>query len=119
MPKPKPLPKLSPSPPAQGRWTVVQSLRQQAERELAVIAGETGPGSSLLDRCQDAWESWERQAVISILHHDVANAEVILDRGVHVLRQALDLVRKDRLSEDDAATLVTASSGGGPKARRR
>lgn len=96
-------------PPVHGRWTLIQSLRQEAEQELANIAAEVGGNSRLLLCCREAWGNWEREALISILHHDYANAEVMLDRGVHALRHALQLVHKDRLSEEELVSLIAAA----------
>jgi hypothetical protein len=92
-----------------GKLSHFQSLRLEARLELAIIAEEAGEGSTLLDRCRDAWNGWEREAIISVLNGDYANAEVILDRGVHALRQVLTLVRVDRLSEDDLISLIAAA----------
>jgi hypothetical protein len=97
------------SPRGHGQLVIVQSLRQQARIELETIAGQVGFDSSLLGRCREAWNGWERQAIISILHDDYANAEVILDRGVHALRQVLPMVGADRLSEEEVAQLIVAA----------
>jgi len=94
---------------AQGRWTQIQALRQAADRQLAVIATRAGPNSRLARRCRDLWGDWEREALVSVLHQDHANAEVILDRGVHALRHALALVHEDRLSEDELLSLIAVA----------
>jgi hypothetical protein len=104
-----PLPDSVASAEVQRRWTLIQALRLSAAQELAVIADEVGQDSTLLERCRQAWSGWERQALISILHRDLANAEVILDRGVHALHHALDLIRTDRLSEEDLSKLIAAA----------
>jgi hypothetical protein len=88
---------------------LIQTLRQHARIELATIADEVGLESTLLGRCREAWNAWERHAIISILHDDYANAEVILERGVHALRQVLPMVRTDRLSEEEVARLIAAA----------
>jgi hypothetical protein len=93
----------------ESRWTPIQSLRQSAERHLAVIAADAGVDSRLHRHCCEVWASWEREALISILHRDYANAEAMLDRGVHVLGHALTLRCKDRLSEDDVVSLIAAA----------
>lgn len=95
--------------PVRGRWTLIQSLRQEAEQQLANIAAEVGQDSRLHLRCREVWGNWEREALISILHHDYANAEVMLDRGVHALRHALQLVHQDRLSEEELVSLIAAA----------
>jgi hypothetical protein len=95
--------------PVRGRWTLIQSLRQAADQELANIAAEVGEDSRLLQRCREVWDNWEREALISILHHDYANAEVMLDRGVHSLRHALQLVNQDQLSEEELVSLIAAA----------
>jgi hypothetical protein len=59
--------------------------------------------------CHQAWGGWEREALISILHRDYASAELALDRGVHSLRHALQLVQQARLSEDVILSLVEAA----------
>jgi hypothetical protein len=97
------------SPHVESRWATIQALRASADRHLAVIATDAGPESRLAGHCRAVWSSWEREALISILHRDYANAEVMLDRGVHALRHALDVVRKDRLTEDEMVSLITAS----------
>lgn len=104
-----PKPAARPAPQAESRWPAIQALRQEADRQLALIAADTGEGSRLHGLCREVWSSWEREALISVLHHDHANAEVMLDRGVHALRHALDLVHKDRLSEDELASLMAAA----------
>jgi hypothetical protein len=106
---PTPSPAIQPQSRDLGRLSLIQALRQEARLELAIIAGEAGQHSTLLDRCREAWSTWERQAIISILHEDFANAEVILDRGLHALRQVLELVRTDRFSEDEVASLIAAA----------
>jgi hypothetical protein len=88
---------------------MIQSLRQSADLHLAVIASRSGPDSRVLRRCREVWGDWEREALISILHRDYANAEVLLDRGVHSLRHALDVVQKDRLSEEEMLSLIAAA----------
>jgi len=98
-----------PASPAESRWPAIQALRQEADRHLALIATDTGEGSRLHRLCREVWSGWEREALISVLHHDHANAEVMLDRGVHALRHALDLLHKDRLSEDELASLIAAA----------
>jgi hypothetical protein len=95
--------------PVHGRWTLIQSLRQAAVHQLAEIASQVGADSRLLMRCREVWSDWEREALISILHHDYTNAEVMLDRGVHSLRHALQLVHKDRLSEEELLSLIAAA----------
>jgi hypothetical protein len=107
------MPTLSPSirsqPRGSGRLALIKALRLEARLELEVIARQAGQHSTLLVRCREAWNTWERQAIISVLHEDVANAEVILDRGLHALRQVLVLVRTDRLSEEEVASLIVAA----------
>lgn len=93
----------------QRRWIPIQALRQSAYRQLGDIAAAVGRDSRLARRCREAWAGWEREAVVSILHGDFANAEVVLDRGVHALSHALELVRTDRLSEDEVVSLITAA----------
>jgi hypothetical protein len=93
----------------ESRWSAIQALRQEADRQLALIAADTGEHSRLHRLCREVWGGWEREALISILHHDHANAVVMLDRGVHALRHALDLVHKDRLSEDELVSLIAAA----------
>jgi hypothetical protein len=97
------------SPRGHERMVMVQSLRHQARIELETIAGQSGFDSTLLGRCREAWNAWERQAIISILYDDYANAEVILDRGVHALRQVLPMVGTDRLSAEEVAQLIAAA----------
>jgi uncharacterized protein (DUF1697 family) len=94
---------------AHGRWTRIQVLRQAADRQLAVIAARAGPDSRLARRCRDLWGDWEREALVSVLHQDLGNAEVILERGVHALSHALDLVHQDRLSEDELLSLLAVA----------
>ena len=96
------------SPRVNPRWTLIQALRQSADRHLAVIAA-AAPDSRLLRHCRCVWAEWEREAVISILHDDHANAEVMLDRGVHVLAHTLEVLRKDRLSEEDVLNLIAGA----------
>lgn len=91
------------------RWTLIQELRQAADQHLASIAADAGADSLLLRHCQAVWGHWEREALISILHHDYTNAEVMLDRGVHVLGHALALVHEDRLSEEEMVKLIAAA----------
>jgi len=95
--------------PTGGHWAVIQSLRQSADRHLAVIAARAGRDSRVLRCCREVWGDWEREALISILHRDYANAEVLLDRGVHSLRHALEVVEKDRLTEDEMVSLIAAA----------
>jgi hypothetical protein len=90
-------------------WTRIQGLRQAADGHLAAIGLWTGEGSRLHRHCREVWGDWEREALISILHRDLANAEVLLDRGAHALRHALDLVQQDRLSEEDLVKLIAAA----------
>jgi len=90
-------------------WLPIERLRQSADAQLAVIAAAVGEDSRLHRRCREVWGSWEREALVSILNRDFANAEVMLDRGVHALRHALELVRENRLSEDDLESLIAAS----------
>jgi hypothetical protein len=90
------------------RWLPIESLRQAADRHLAEIAVDAGAESRLYRHCREVWGCWEREALISILNRDFANAEMMLDRGVHALHHALDLVRQDRLSEDEQLSLIAA-----------
>lgn len=94
---------------ADGRWTQIQALRQAADQQLAVIASRAGQDSRLMRRCRELWGDWEREALVSVLHQDHANAEVILDRGVHALRYALALVHEDGLSEDELLSLIAVA----------
>lgn len=93
---------------AHGHWAQIQALRQAAHQQLAVIASRAGPDSRLERRCRELWGEWEREALVSVLHQDHANAEVILDRGVHALRHALELVH-ERLSEDELLSLLAVA----------
>ncbi len=93
----------------ESRWTLIQSLRRSADQQLAAIAADIGQDSRLLGHCRQVWGHWEREALISILHRDYANAEVMLDRGVHVLRHALDLLHQDRLTEEELKNLIAAA----------
>jgi hypothetical protein len=95
--------------PFPGRWTSIQALRQAAHRELVTIAAELGDDSPLLARCREVWGNWEREALISTLHQDYDNAEVMLDRGVHSLQHALQLVREDHLSQDELMSLIASA----------
>jgi hypothetical protein len=104
-----PAPAFRVSDQAASRWSGIQALRQSADLHLAVIATDAGTDSRLHRHCREVWGTWEREALVSILHRDYANAEVMLDRGVHALRHALDLLRKDRLSEEDVASLIAAA----------
>jgi hypothetical protein len=94
---------------AGARWALIQALRQSAARHLAVIATRTGHASRLHHRCREVWGDWEREALVSILHRDYANAEVLLDRGVHSLRHALEVVQKERLTEEEMVKLIAAA----------
>jgi hypothetical protein len=93
---------------AHGHWTQIQALRQAAHRELEEIASRAGPDSRLVRRCRELWGEWEREALVSVLHQDPSNAEVILDRGVHALRHALALVH-EKLSEDELLSLIAVA----------
>jgi hypothetical protein len=95
--------------PIDDLWLRIESLRLAADRQLEVIAAATGQDSRLYRRCREVWGDWEREALISILNRDHANAEVMLDRGLHVLRHALDLVREGQLSEEDVVILIAAA----------
>lgn len=95
--------------PAENRWALIQSLRRAADYHLEVIATRIGKESRLHRRCREVWCGWEGEALNSILHGDFANAEVLLDRGVHALSHALDLAAKDRLTEDDLLALIAAA----------
>jgi hypothetical protein len=86
----------------------VKELRHAGETQLAAIAAEVGPDAPILRHCREAWGRWKREAAVSLVHHDVANAEVMLDRGLHVLACAVELVRADRLTPDDMARLIAA-----------
>jgi hypothetical protein len=90
-------------------WLPIDRLRQSADAQLAVIAAAVGVDSRLHRHCREVWGSWEREALVSILNRDFANAEVILDRGVHALVHALELVRENRLSEDDLVSLIAGA----------
>jgi hypothetical protein len=94
---------------AGGRWAVIQSLRLSADRHLAVIATRTGQASRLHQRCREVWGDWEREALVSILNRDYANAEVLLDRGVHSLSHALEVVQKERLTEEEMVKLIAVA----------
>jgi hypothetical protein len=86
----------------------VKELRHAGETRLAVIAAEVGRDAAILRHCREAWGRWKREAAVSLIHHDVANAEVMLDRARHGLDGALELVRADRLTPDDVAKLIAA-----------
>ena len=90
------------------QWGKVRELRLEGDKQLAVIAAEVGANSIILRHCREAWGRWKREAVVSLIHRDVDNAEVMLDRGLHVLRCALELVRADRLSPDEMAKLIVS-----------
>jgi hypothetical protein len=94
---------------AHGRWTRIQVLRRAADQQLAVIASRAGQNSRLARRCRDLWGDWEREALISVLHQDHRNAEVILDRGVEALYHAQDLVQQGVLSEDEVLSLLAVA----------
>ena len=94
---------------ADSRWGLIQSLRQAADHHLAIIETRAGRDSRVLRRCREVWGGWEREALISVLHDDYANAEVMLDRGVHALRHTLQLVHQDRLSEEELLSLIAAA----------
>ena len=90
------------------RWDRVRELRHAGERQLAVIASEVGHDAPLLRHCREAWGRWHREAAVSLVHRDLQNAEVMLDRGLHVLRCALELVRADRLTPEEVEKLLVA-----------
>lgn len=84
------------------------ALRRSARRELALVAEVSGRGSPLHLRCLEAWRLREADASASILHGDVANAEVILDRGVHALGHALQASGRERIPVDELFALMVA-----------
>lgn len=84
------------------------ALRRSARLELERIAEVGGRDSALLRGSREAWRAWEAAATASLLHGDVANALVILDRGVHALRHALEASARERLPADELSALLVA-----------
>lgn len=84
------------------------ALRRSARRELELVAEVMGRDAPLLGSCREAWRWREATAAVSLLHGDVANAVVILDRGVHGLRHALDAACRERIPPDELHALLTA-----------
>jgi hypothetical protein len=93
--------------PDHARWAGVNQARQDAAHHLAVIARTAGKDSALYHRCQEVWYARERDALLSILYRDFANAEVILDHGVHALGQALQVAERKELSLDELSSLMS------------
>jgi hypothetical protein len=94
---------------AQTRWSRIQSLREAGGRLVTILEMQSSPGSRLPPACREAWSGWEHEALTAITHRDYERAELALDRGVHALRHALDLVRQARLSEDVILSLLAAA----------
>ena len=84
------------------------ALRRSARRELDRVAEVMGRDSALLSRCREAWRLREADASASVLHGDTANAVVILERGVHALRHALDAAGREHLPVDEVYALMVA-----------
>jgi len=93
--------------PEHARWAGVNQARQAAAKHLSVIARAAGKDSALYHRCQEVWYARERDALLSILYRDFANAEVILDHGVHALGQALQVAERKELSLDELSSLMS------------
>jgi hypothetical protein len=84
----------------------IERLRSTAEARLELIAEEFGPESPLLRQCQRVWLMAEGQAVLSVLHEDHINAEVILSHAVQVLEHAPAVARRAELTGPELAALM-------------
>lgn len=86
----------------------IEALRRSAARELRLIKAVVGPADPLYLGCLEVWRLREGAAATSIEFGDLANAEVILDRGLHALRHALTASRRERIP---AAELIALMAG--------
>ena len=84
----------------------IERLRAVAEARLQLIAEEFGPESPILRQCERLWLLAEGQAVLSVLHEDHVNAEVILSHAVQVLEHAPAVARRAELSGPELAALM-------------
>ena len=86
----------------------IDALRRRAASELEEIAGVVGVDSPLYLRCLEAWRRREAAAAVSIWHQDLANAEIILDRGVHSLGLAMEAWRGEQIPVEELFALMAA-----------
>jgi hypothetical protein len=86
--------------------TTIERLRACAEARLDAIADEFGAESTLVRQCQRVWLLAEGQAVLSLLHDDPLNAEVVLSHAVQVLEHAPAVARRAELAPQDLAALM-------------
>jgi hypothetical protein len=86
----------------------ISEARATGAAKLASIAGEHGRESPFWRACRDMWHKWEGEALTSLLYGDLANAEVLLSRGLDILTHAPRLVTDGELPLEDAALLLAA-----------
>lgn len=84
----------------------IERLRATAEARLRLISEEFGPESTLLRQCERVWLMAEGQAVLSVLHDDHLNAQVILSHAVQVLEHAPAVARRAELTGPELAALM-------------
>jgi len=84
----------------------IERLRATAEARLQLIAEEFGEQSPLLRQCERVWLLAEGQAVLSVLHDDHLNAEVVLSHAVQVLEHAPAVARRAELSPQELLSLM-------------
>ena len=84
----------------------IERLQADAEARLRSIADEFGAHSTLAGQCQRVWLAAEGQAVLSLLHDDPLNAEVVLSHALQVLEHAPAVARRAELAPHELTALM-------------
>ena len=86
----------------------IAMLRADGARRLEAIAEDTGADSILYRSCRELWIEREKGADLSVLSGDWRNAITLLERGLHVLLNGPDVLKRDGLLLDDVLRLLGA-----------
>lgn len=86
----------------------IAMLRANGARRLEAIAEDTGADSMLYRSFRELWFEREKGADLSVLYGDWRNAITLLERGLHVLLNGPDVLKRDGLPLDDVLRLLGA-----------
>lgn len=84
-------------------------LRAEAGTLLAGVADEHGSESRLYRLCAELWLGREADASASLRYGDPANAMLILERAVELLKLGPSVVTRKELELDDLEVLLRAA----------
>lgn len=94
------------------RWETYVEARAEAAGWLLTIAVDHGSDSALHRQAERLWARAEREALASLEHGDLPNAVSILELAVHQLARAPEILKRNELSPQELAGLMSGAAAG-------